>query len=265
MQPKTDIVYVLGNGSKWQNRELWYSLASVAKNLKGVGRVFVVGHNPGFLSNEVTFVPVREMYDPNLNPAANIISKLQAVCDAGVSENFLLMNDDFIILSKIEASEVPAVHKGKFSDYTADYFNTGNYRLRMRKTFQILKDRKLPDYNFGVHIPFPINRKKLLAIIGSIDWKSGVGISLRTIYGNSHFSESEIAQMKDPNVNNHHSLEELEKRFANKSFLSFNDKGLNQPLKKFLQNQFAETHKYAVGTPPETPARQVFAKRLPAQ
>lgn len=262
MSQKTDIVYVLGHGSRWANRELWFSLASVAKNLKDVGRIFVVGTDPGFLSKQVTFIPVREQYDPNLNPAANIITKLLAACKAGVSERFLLMNDDFVVLKPISAAEVPAVHKGKFSQYPANYFNSGNYRLRMRKTFSILKERKLPDYNFGVHIPFPMERKKLLQLLNNVDWKSGVGISLRAIYGNNYYAQGEMQQVKDPNLNEHYSLAKIQARFSTEHFMSYNDKGLNRPLKMFLKQQFPNEHKYANGPLPPLPKRQALHKRL---
>jgi hypothetical protein len=262
MSEKTDIVYVLGDGSKWANRELWFSLASVAKNLKDVGRIFVVGSNPGFLSKEVTFIPVREQYDPKLNPAANIITKLLAVCKGGVSEKFLLFNDDFVVLKPISANDVPVVHKGKFSDYPQKYFNSGNYRLRMRKTFSILKQRKLPDYNFGVHIPFPMERKKLLHLLNNVDWKSGVGISLRTIYGNMYYSKAEMEQVKDPNLNEHYSLAKIQARFSTEHFMSYNDRGLNRPLKMFLKQQFPSEHPYANGPLPKLPIRQALHKRL---
>jgi hypothetical protein len=262
MTPKTDIVYVLGKGSNWANREIWYSLASVDKNLKGVGQIFVVGENPGFLSDKVKYIKVVEQYDPQLNPAANIITKLLAAADNGLAENFLLMNDDFVILQQMNAADVPVWHKGKFSDYPDSYFNNGNYRLRMQKTFKILQERKLPDYNFGVHIPMPINTAKMKHLLAPLDWKSGVGISFRTLYGNLYYTESEIIQKKDPNVNDHHSLNQLKERFADKPFMSYNDKGLNRPLKAFLKDMLPEEHKYCTGNIPELPQRQTNHKRI---
>lgn len=262
MAQKFDIVYVLGNGSTWHNREIWFSLASVAKNLKNVGKVFVVGSDPGFLSKEVTYVHVQEMYDPKLNPAANIISKLLAVAKRGLADNFLLMNDDFVVLQPTDATQVPVVHKGKFSDYDKKYFSSGNYRLRMRKTFSILKERKLPDYNFGVHVPMPINTANMLRMLNGIDWKSGVGISFRTIYGNMFCVRGSIHQVKDPNVNSHHTEAQLQERFKDEPFMSYNDRGLNRSLKRFLQAQLPETHRYANGPLPEIPKREVNHKRL---
>jgi hypothetical protein len=227
-----------------------------------VGRVFVVGSNPGFLSDQVTFIPVVEQYDPKLNPAANIITKLLAVCKAGVSEKFLLFNDDFVVLKPISAADVPVVHKGKFSDYPDKYFNSGNYRLRMRKTFGILQQRKLTDYNFGVHIPFPMERKKLIQLLNNVDWKGGVGISLRTIYGNMYYAQDEMEQVKDPNLNEHYSLGKIQARFSTEHFMSYNDRGLNRPLKMFLKQQLPSEHPYAKGPLPKLPKRQALHKRL---
>lgn len=262
MSQKLDIVYVLGNGSTWQNREIWFSLASVAKNLKGVGRVFVVGSNPGFLSNEVTFIQANERYDPKLNPAANVISKLLAAIKAGVSENFILMNDDFVILKETVASEIPFVHKGKFSQYGQEYFTSGNYKLRMRKTFAILQQRKLPDYNFGVHVPMRLNVSKLKQVLANSNWKEGVGISLRTLYGNMYCVNRELKQVKDPNLNRQLTLPQLQERFKAEQFMSYNDFGLNRNLKLYLQSKLPKQHKYAIGELPAIPKRQINHKRI---
>ena len=51
-----DILYCIGEGSKWNNNELRYSLRSLEKFGKNVGNIYMVGYNPGFLSDEVTFI-----------------------------------------------------------------------------------------------------------------------------------------------------------------------------------------------------------------
>lgn len=244
---KTDLVYVLGRGSRWKNRELRYSLRSVQQNLKGVGRIYVVGENPGFLSKEVIHIPVYERFDPKLNPSANVITKILAAINAGASDNFLLMNDDFIILQPINATEIPVLHKGKFSNYDQNsYFNRGNYRLRMRKTFNRLKNRGVDAYNFGVHVPFPIHGPTLKRMLNSADWKEGVGISYRTLYGNQCISKAQYVRLtsQKKTVYSHYTLAALKARFQGVTFMAFNDRGLNRELKKFLRTTFPEQSIY---------------------
>jgi len=264
MPKTTDLIYVLGKGSRWQNREIRYSLRSVAKNLKGVGRIFVVGENPGFLSDKVTHIPVREPFDPRFNPAGNIITKILAAEKAGVTGDFLLMNDDFIVLQPIHCNDVPVLHKGRFSNYDQrKYFNNGNYRLRMKKTFGILSDRGVDAYNFGVHVPMPMNMQTIKQMLGSINWKEGVGISLRTIYGNLKVPKSEYVRLQDQKktVYSHYSLEQLEARFTGVVFMAFNDRGLNRDLKKFLRTTFPDQSKYESGPDVVKPKPLVSKRR----
>ena len=152
-----DLLYPIGTGSKWKNHELLFSLRSVEKNLKGVGRVFVVGEKPEFLSSKAMHIPCSDLDSPQVNPTLNVIIKIQAAIEAGISENFLLMNDDFIILKAIHCQSMPLLHKGFFSDYPYTYWNAGNYRQRMRATYELLLKEVDEPKNFGVHVPFEIN------------------------------------------------------------------------------------------------------------
>lgn len=263
MSEKTDIVYVLGNGSKWANRELWFSLASVAKNMKDVGRIFVVGSNPGFLSDEVNFIPVVEQFDPKLNPTANVITKLLAAIKAGVSENFLYMNDDFVILKEISAAAVPPIHQRNFNNVANHFWNSGNHRIRLRKTYNLLKESNRTGLDFAVHVPMLLNAKQFKTAMANIDWKSGVGIDLRTWYGNHYLSKADnLVHQPDVNISRHYSLAQINARFSTEHFMSYNDRGLNRPLKMFLKQQFPNEHQYAKGPLPKLPKRQALHKRL---
>lgn len=256
-----DLVYVLGTGSRWGNRELRYSLRSVAKHLKDVGRIFVVGENPGFLSKDVVFIKLHELHDPQVNPAANIISKVLAACEAGVGEHFLLMNDDFLFTQDVMGYDIPLYHKGKFSEYPKKYFSESNYRLRMAKTFRILKANNIDAYNFGIHVPMPICKKDVVAMLGRYDWKSGVGISLRTVYGNLYADGKPLQQLKDPNVNEHLSREELDARADSLPFMAYNDQGLNRALRNWLHERFPSRSKYEATDIPADNRDMVVARR----
>ena len=50
------VAYILGDGSKHHNLELRLSLRSVEKCLNPK-RVIVCGHDPGFLSENVEYIP----------------------------------------------------------------------------------------------------------------------------------------------------------------------------------------------------------------
>ena len=56
-----DVLYIVGTGSHWNNYELRYSLRTLEKYGKNIGRVFVSGFNPVFLSNEVIFTSIPDI------------------------------------------------------------------------------------------------------------------------------------------------------------------------------------------------------------
>ena len=240
-----DVLYVLGSGSRWGNRELRYSLRSVAAHLKDVGRVWVVGDDPGFLSKEVRFIRMMDMYPPKLNPAANIIGKVLAACKAGLSDRFLLMNDDFLFTKDMKGADIPLYHKGKFSDYPDSYFKDTNYLLRMGKTFGILERQKIDAYNFGIHVPMPMDKGALVRVLSALNWQEGVGISLRAMYGNLNVKlHNGVVQAKDVNINKHLTRAEIEAVAGRLGMLSYNDMGLNRAMKDWIRTRWPEKSKY---------------------
>ena len=240
-----DVLYVLGSGSRWGNRELRYSLRSVAAHLKDVGKVYVVGDDPGFLSKEVRFIRMIDMYPPRINPAGNIIGKVLAACGAGIASRFLLMNDDFLFTKNVKGADIPLYHKGKFSDYPDSYFTDSNYRLRMGKTFHILEKKNIDALNFGIHVPMPIDRDALVRMLEGVNWQEGVGVSLRTVYGNLNAGfRGSVVQAKDPNISKHLTRAEIEAEAAKLGLLSYNDQGLNRALKDWIRTRWAEMSKY---------------------
>src|SRR4051812_2193913 len=100
-----DVVYPFGKGSLWKNNELRYSLRSLEENCIGVKNVFVIGQNPEFLSDKVIHVPYQDIYT---NKSRNIMSKIHWICnDRRVSDNFVMLNDDYFFLQQINLAEYP--------------------------------------------------------------------------------------------------------------------------------------------------------------
>ena len=56
-----DILYIVGTGSHWNNYELRYSLRTLEKYGKNIGRVFVSGANPGFLSDKIIYINIPDI------------------------------------------------------------------------------------------------------------------------------------------------------------------------------------------------------------
>ena len=93
-----DIVYALGTGSGWSDNEIRFSLRSIFKNLTNIGQIFIVGEKPAGLKGFIHVEHPDEFSSTNAD--GNIIRKVLRACqDPRVSEKFLFINDDHIIIN----------------------------------------------------------------------------------------------------------------------------------------------------------------------
>lgn len=99
-----DVVYVLGKGSLCNNDELRYSIRLLEANCADLGNIYVVGESVDFLPG----VKFLNMPDTHSKPWKNVLDKVKAVCSLDeLSEEFLLMNDDFFALAPFEIESLP--------------------------------------------------------------------------------------------------------------------------------------------------------------
>ena len=88
-----DFVYIVKESDK--NDDLRYSLRSIAKFYPD-HRVWIVGYKPKWVQN-VGYIPVKQTGNKWGNSVKNII----AACESKeISEDFILMNDDFFIIKE---------------------------------------------------------------------------------------------------------------------------------------------------------------------
>ena len=238
-----DVVYVLGTGSGWKNNELRFSLRSIEKNGINAGKIFVVGEQPEFLTN-VIHIPASDVFNPNVNADGNIIVKVLAACaDKRLSEDFLFINDDHLILKPIDLNNVPAFHKGDMNGYDEIYWQPLNYwrSCRLKRTMDILNERGLTAFHFDCHTPILFNKDLFPEVISRFNYSEGSGLTMKSLYGNSVYSKSrKRLKGEKKKVFMEYSLNELEKRLEDCGFMSFNDDGLNKALKIWLYRKFPE-------------------------
>jgi hypothetical protein len=164
-----DLVYICGPGD---NEELRYSIRSAVKNLK-FDNLWVVGGKPNwYLGNYIEVAQNKSKY-------ANARNNLRAICNSSkISDSFILMNDDFYIMNKID--NVPYMHGGLLADKIKKYENlTGNtrYVLMLKRTLLSLSRRFKKDIlDYELHVPMVMKKEKLLSIIDLPDlWRSRYG------------------------------------------------------------------------------------------
>ena len=171
-----DILYYIGNGSHHQNRELRYSLRALEAHCKDVDDVWVVGNKPPFLANNVKYLWVEDSGEW----WQNAFRKTMAAIDAGISDEFLLMNDDFYMLEDFTAAQYPYYYKGEIGNVAKN-----KYQEVIINTKRILQDMGKSCRHYGVHCPMRINGAKYKELARFYENKYDPHpVSARCLYGN---------------------------------------------------------------------------------
>lgn len=179
-----DILYYIGDGSHHNNRELMYSLRALEKHCKDVGNVWIVGNKPHFLNNNIKYLWVEDKQGEFWK---NAFRKTKAAIEAGISDEFLLMNDDFYMLKDFEASKYPYYYQGEIKDDASTA-----YKKVIYNTKKILEENGFSTRHYGVHCPMRIEGKKYLEIERYLDKPA----SPRCLYGNMFCKGQRVADCK---------------------------------------------------------------------
>ena len=152
----TDIVYVLGQGAnEIDNRPLRWSLRSLAKHAKNVGRVIVCGYIPEWLSDEVV-----KIENPDIEPYGKswqILSNIKtAVEKAGIDKPFLWSSDDHYLCKDVDVDVWPRYWRGvnlpSGEMLRASKKRVGSYACVLAKTRSILERHGLSIRGVPLHL-----------------------------------------------------------------------------------------------------------------
>ena len=153
-----DILYILGSGSKHNNIELRWALRSVEKYCKNIDRVFVVGSDPGFLSDKVIYIPCEDKFKGKKHK--NMLYKIQyAVLNSDISDDFLVSSDDIILLKPVDAITYPLYYGGKLPEIVDKNINKDSYLYNLYNTRNFLVSHRIPTYKFAQHCIHKMNKK----------------------------------------------------------------------------------------------------------
>lgn len=176
-----DVLYILGRGSKHDDMELRLSLRCLEKNAIGVDRVFIVGNKPEWVQN-VVHIPAEDTYTAE----NNAFQKVLKACHNGISDNFLLMNDDFFLLEKRDIEYYPFFVRGWLDVEKPD----NSYKRSINRTVMALKPYSKAPMNYEVHCPIIFNKHKMLFLEGVAEYfKKEEGILIRSFYHNVFYRD----------------------------------------------------------------------------
>ena len=167
-----DYVYICREG---ENEELRYSIRSVVKNANP-DNIFVVGYKPDWYVGD--FIKVE---NSSTNKFENITKCYEIIRNIPkLSDDFVLMNDDFFIIKPIES--VPVYNDGlleaKIKEHVA--LNGANrYALALKEVKkQLLKRGIKLMLNYDIHTPMVFNKTKLQQF-------NQLSLAPRSLYGNA--------------------------------------------------------------------------------
>ncbi|MBQ3474468.1 glycosyltransferase [Candidatus Saccharibacteria bacterium] len=173
-----DIVYMVKD--EYENEELRYSLRSVEQNWK-YRNIWFCGGCPNGLKPDKMF-PIKQEGFLKWDRVRDMLIK---VCENDdISENFWLFNDDFFILKPM-ADDMQPQYNGELIPYIEriEKKHQGRedaYTSRLRQANNTLKKMGYTTFNYEVHKPMLINRKKALEVLKKFEGTP----CFRSLYGN---------------------------------------------------------------------------------
>ena len=164
-----DIVYLVRDGD--DNPELRHSLRSLS-NLPH-GDVWISGFIPSWVTN-VRRVRVRQSFGKWDNQVRNLAA---VVGRDGLSERFVLFNDDFFVTEPVQS--VPVLHRGPFSKIIGGYSTRRDqYARRICDTAELLGQAAFC-YDV-IHTPMTFRKE----LVGNVLEECKTRFLFRSVYGN---------------------------------------------------------------------------------
>ena len=164
-----DYVYTCRSGD---NEELRYSIRSVLKNAPR-GQIWLVGGKPDwYLGN---FIEVK----PKGNAIENVRTSLRKITESeNISEEFVLMNDDFFIMNEVES--IDYFYSGTLRDKILtrrSMFRNSLYVNYLDKSYTSISRKGIKEpLDYELHLPMRMEKKKLGEVLDLPGlWRSNYG------------------------------------------------------------------------------------------
>lgn len=176
----TDVVYILGDQSRWGNEEIRYSLRSVEKHLTGYRLIHIIGEPVDFLEVHQISCP-----DQGKIKEINILKKILFACEQkSISDPFIFFNDDHYLNRNFDAANFPYFYEDTIMQTMYKRKVEDAYMAAMKNSYRALSERGLPNLYYDVHTPMLIHKKEFIGIMGSYNWE-GFGNIVKSLYLNT--------------------------------------------------------------------------------
>jgi hypothetical protein len=227
-----DFVYICKEGV---NEELKYSIRSVVESFPE-SNIWVVGGRPDWYTGN--YIQVNQVHIKYKNAVEN----LKMACSSPqISDKFILMNDDFYIIKKID--NIYTFHGGyllnKINLYQKLNGNS-NYTRKLSATYKKLRGMGIDDpLDYELHVPMIMEKEKLQEVLdsnGQFLWRSMYGNIFDV--GGSEMQDVKV-YTRGPLVFKSYNL-----NIDNHTYLSSSDSSFNIIWNNILKVKFKQKTKF---------------------
>jgi len=225
MTKDMDVVYICRSGL---NEELRYSIRSVEKNLPH-NNIWVIGQSPEWYKG--SFIEVKNVNAKYLNARANLDALVRSSL---ITEDFILMNDDFFIMRPIE--KISYFYEGTLlerAERNELLTTTGAYTQLLYNTHDKLVKMGIEEpLNYEMHIPMIMNKKNLKEVL------KHKACLWRSLYGNIYEVGGTDREDVKVYVNNSSNPKSYEWRGKNFAYLSTQDSSFAEMHRMLFSKKF---------------------------
>lgn len=237
-----DILYILGDGSAWNDNELKYSLRSIARFGRGVGNVYLAGtHKPAFVGGRVHFLHVP---NPKLGASRNIATNITEACRYFQLGDFLLSSDDHFYVKPTDFDKYPVYLKGELPDKpSAGIYGDATYTQTLVNTRLLLDVAGLPHKNYAHHANQHFNGERWLALgsLLKLALQLENGVETVSLYLNA-FGKHHAAPTprKDCKIQHARNAEDVLAQVGERECFSIYDSAISEGVADLLARLFPE-------------------------
>lgn len=178
-----DLVYPICNKpSYWKDNEIIFSLRSVEKHVKNVGKIWMVGRVPDGITG-VEHIHAKDEHDIS---DQNIMAKVVKACEnPEVSDPFLFMNDDHYLLQDFDAEDFPYFFESTLQVYITRR-GMDSYGHRAANTMKLLQSKGFPTRHYDIHYPILYHKQAFIDNVAkAVDPNKKHFYVLKSMYANS--------------------------------------------------------------------------------
>ena len=237
-----DILYTLGTGSNWDNKELLYSLRSIDRYCKNVGRVFIASVElPSFIDPAtVTHVPSCDLGEIR---HLNIMNKVEeAILHSDIADDFLLSSDDHFYIKPTDFDLYPYYYiEQPLKPRRQQYWQS------VRDTRAFLAAHGLPTYATNPHCNTHFNRPMYIEHMDLMDEakKLAFGGEVNHLMGNLLIASGvQPVEYRDVKIRRYSDRAELLGKIGDSHCFSISDRALECGMKEYLQELFPDKSRW---------------------